>query len=82
MTTQSELPDAIRKLREGKETLRRERRAMSLPEKVRQVVQLQEIVVRASRIRGGRAAHQIVWQLGENEVQSSEPPFCLKEAQT
>ncbi len=67
MTTRQEAPDAIRKLREGKEALRRERRAMTLPEKVRQVVQLQEITVRASRSRGGPAARQIVWQIRDDD---------------
>ncbi len=40
---------------------------MTLPEKVRQVVQLQEITVRASRSRGGPAAHQIVWQIRDDD---------------
>src|SRR5688572_27896274 len=67
MTAPSDAPDSIRKLREGKEALRGERRAMSLSDKVRQVVQLQEITVRASRSRGGPTAHEVPWRIREDD---------------
>lgn len=46
MNTQERVPDAIRRLREGKRELRHSRVSMSLPEKVRQVVQLQHITLK------------------------------------
>jgi hypothetical protein len=57
------LPDAIRKLREGKRALRRERVAMSLEEKVRQVVELQKIHVAIIGRRRKLRPLEKVWQL-------------------
>lgn len=66
MSTPENVPDAIRRLREGKETLRAERRAMTLPQKVRQVVQLQEIELKAIRRRREPNAREQVWQLSDD----------------
>ena len=60
-------PDAIRRLREGKEQLRRARIAMSLPEKVRQVVELQRIALPAIRRRRALRDWERVWPLGERQ---------------
>ena len=64
MTT-NRLPDAIQKLREGKRNLHRERVAMSLPEKVRQVVELQKIHVAVVGRRRTLRPVERVWDLGE-----------------
>lgn len=56
-------PDAIQKLRDGKRALRRERIAMSLEEKVRQVVELQKIHVAVVGRRRKLRPLERVWQL-------------------
>lgn len=66
MRTRDALPDAIRKLREGKKTLRRARRTMTLPEKVRQVVQLQAIHLKAILHRRQPTARERVWQINKH----------------
>lgn len=53
----------IEQLRQGKRQLRAERRALTLPEKVRQVVQLQEIAVKAAKARRTLTARERVWKL-------------------
>lgn len=53
----------IERLRQGKRQLRAERRALTLPEKVRQVVQLQEIAVKAAKARRTLTARERVWKL-------------------
>lgn len=63
--TATGLPDAIQKLRDGKRELRRARVAMSLPEKVRQVVELQKIHVKIVGRRRALRAHERVWDLGD-----------------
>lgn len=63
MRSRDNAPDMIRKLREGKMSLRRARIAMTLPEKVRQVVQLQEIQIKAIRHRRKPTARERVWQI-------------------
>lgn len=57
------LPETIQKLRDGKTVLRRERVAMSLPEKVRQVVELQKIHVAVVGRRRTLQPHEKVWDL-------------------
>jgi len=64
MTTNSP-PDAVQKLREGKRNLRRARVAMSLAEKVRQVVELQKIHVSVVGRRRTLRPVERVWDLGE-----------------
>lgn len=56
-------PDVIEKLREGKRALHRERVAMSLEEKVRQVVELQKIHVAIVGRRHELGPLEKVWQL-------------------
>jgi hypothetical protein len=53
----------IRRLREGKEHLREQRRAMTLPEKVRQVVELQKAVLPMIRQRRELHDWEDVWPL-------------------
>jgi hypothetical protein len=53
-----------RDLRAGKEALRRRRRALSLAEKVEQVVQLQRIVLPQIRRRRTLKPWERVWDLG------------------
>ena len=57
------MSDPIQKLREGKRDLRRARVAMTLPEKVRQVVELQKIHVKIVGRRRPLRAHERVWNL-------------------
>jgi len=61
-------PDAtvIRRLREGKEHLRGERKALSLPEKVRQVVELQKATLPMIRQRRELRDWEKVWPLGKH----------------
>lgn len=60
MSEQSELMD---RLREGKRQLRRERAAMSLPEKIRQVVELQKVHVTIVGRRRALKPSERVWPL-------------------
>jgi hypothetical protein len=53
-----------RDLRAGKEALRRQRRALSLAEKVEQVVQLQRILLPQLRRRRKLKPWEKVWDLG------------------
>jgi hypothetical protein len=55
--------EVLTKLRAGKRELRAERRAMSLPDKVRQVVQLQHIALSAIRRRRQPGELEYVWPL-------------------
>jgi hypothetical protein len=55
--------DLLQKLREGKAELRAARRAMSLPEKVREVVRLQKIVLPMIARRRALKPWERVWQL-------------------
>lgn len=59
----NDVPDEIRKLREGKRELRASRVAMSLPEKVREVVRLQRAVLPIIRRRRKLKAWERVWPL-------------------
>ena len=53
----------IARLREGKRQLRRERIAMSLPEKIRQVVELQKVHVTIVGRRRALGPLERVWPL-------------------
>lgn len=55
--------DILETLRSGKRELRRERIAMSLPEKVRQVVELQKIHVAIIGQRRALSPIERVWEL-------------------
>jgi hypothetical protein len=57
------VPDAIQTLREGKRQLRQQRVAMSLADKVRQVVELQKIHVAVVGRRRQLQPLERVWQL-------------------
>lgn len=59
------MSDDIDRLREGKRELRRARVAMSLPEKVRQVVELQKIHVAIVGRRRTLRPLERVWPLHE-----------------
>lgn len=59
------LDEILTALRSGKDELRRKRVAMSLPEKVRQVVELQKIVLPAIRRRRPLREWERVWPLDE-----------------
>ena len=61
------VPDVIRRLREGKRELREARTAMSLPEKVREVVRLQEATLPMIRRRRALSAIERVWQLSQED---------------
>lgn len=61
--TSKRVPEAITRLRAGKQQLRAERREMSLPDKVKQVVELQKIHVTAIRRRRELAPLERVWRL-------------------
>ena len=54
-------PDILERLREGKRALHRERIEMSLPEKVRQVVELQKIYVEIVGQRRPLLERERVW---------------------
>jgi hypothetical protein len=62
-TEEERVPDAIRRLREGKRQLRHSRMAMSLPDKVRQVVHLQEINLRLIQRRRPLGPLERAWPL-------------------
>ena len=58
----------IRRIHEGKQHLREERKAMTLPEKVRQVVELQKATLPMIRQRRELKDWEEVWPLhAENE---------------
>jgi hypothetical protein len=57
------VPDAIQQLRNGKRQLRRERIAMSLEDKVRQVIELQRIHVAVIGRRRPLLPLERVWPL-------------------
>ncbi|HEX7191451.1 MAG TPA: hypothetical protein VF381_07745 [Thermoanaerobaculia bacterium] len=59
----TEVPDIIRRLRDGKRQLRRERVAMSLPEKIREVVKLQRVHVTIVGRRRSLKPLERVWPL-------------------
>jgi hypothetical protein len=56
-------PNTTQNLRDGKQALRAARRAMSLPEKVQQVVELQKIAVRIAKSQGKLKPRERVWNL-------------------
>jgi hypothetical protein len=56
-------PDMTQRLRDGKRELRRARIEMSLPEKVREVVKLQEFHVRTVSRRRQLEPRERVWNL-------------------
>ena len=56
-------PTTTKSLRNGKQTLRVARRSLSLPEKVRQVVELQKIAVKIAKSQGRLEPRQRVWDL-------------------
>jgi hypothetical protein len=64
------MSDVMEKLREGKRRLRAERIAMTLPEKVRQVVELQRIAVPMIRRRRALREHERVWVLSPDGDES------------
>jgi hypothetical protein len=57
------VPNTIDRLREGKRELRAARAAMSLPEKVREVVRLQEATLPMIRRRRALEVIERVWKL-------------------
>ena len=57
--------DPLTRLRRGKDQLRKQRREMTLPEKVRQVVELQKITLPAIRRRRALKYWERVWPLRE-----------------
>jgi hypothetical protein len=59
----TDVPEGIRRLREGKQELRRSRVAMSLPEKVREVVELQKVHVTIVGRRRALKPLERVWPL-------------------
>jgi hypothetical protein len=61
MTRTGTLDEVLETLREGKRQLREERRNMTLPEKVAEVVRLQRIVLPAIRARRELKPWERVW---------------------
>ncbi|HEX3108734.1 MAG TPA: hypothetical protein VHU41_06540 [Thermoanaerobaculia bacterium] len=59
----TEETDVITRLREGKRQLRSQRGAMSLPEKIRQVVELQKVHVTIVGSRRALGPLERVWPL-------------------
>lgn len=55
--------EVLAKLRSGKRELRAERRTMTLPDKVRQVVQLQRVTLSAIKRRRKPGELEYVWPL-------------------
>lgn len=55
--------DTLERLRQGKRDLRAARRALTLPEKVQQVVELQKLAVRIATSRGTLTGRERVWNL-------------------
>jgi hypothetical protein len=66
------IPDAIQKLRDGKQELRRARIAMSLPDKVREVVQLQRIMLPLIRRRRELREWERVWPVDEDSSPAAD----------
>jgi hypothetical protein len=56
-------PEVTTTLRDGKQALRASRCNLSLPEKVKQVVELQKIAVRIAKSQGTLEPRQRVWKL-------------------
>ena len=56
-------PTTTKNLRDGKQALRAARRTLSLPEKVKQVVELQKIAVKIAESQGKLEPRQRVWTL-------------------
>lgn len=56
-------PEVIHRLREGKASLRRSRRSLSLPEKVEQVVKLQKIELEILSRRRKLQPRERVWRV-------------------
>lgn len=56
-------PTTTKSLRDGKQALRAARRTLSLPEKVKQVVELQKIAVKIAKSQGKLEPRQRVWTL-------------------
>jgi hypothetical protein len=56
-------PEVLERLRDGKRALRSARMAMSLPEKVREVVKLQEFHIKTASRRRPLEPHERVWKL-------------------
>ena len=61
----AETPEAIRRLREGKRELRHARTHMPLPEKVRQVVKLQRVMLPLIRRQRPLQPWERVWRIGK-----------------
>lgn len=59
----ADISEVVEKLRAGKRELRRRRVAMSLPDKVRQVVELQKIALPLIRRRRALRSWERVWPL-------------------
>jgi hypothetical protein len=55
--------DTTDRLREGKRALRASRRGLPLPEKVRQVVELQKVAVEIAKGRKTITGRERVWKL-------------------
>lgn len=55
--------DTTERLRQGKRDLRAARRALTLPEKVQQVVELQKVAVGIAKSRGKLTGRERVWKL-------------------
>jgi hypothetical protein len=56
-------PTTTKSLRNGKQALRAARTSLTLPEKVRQVVELQKIAVKIAESQGKLEPRQRVWNL-------------------
>ena len=68
MTEMTESTDEIlERLRAGKRDLRAKRQAMSLPEKVRQVVELQKLALPLIQRRRPLRAWERVWRLDADD---------------
>jgi hypothetical protein len=55
--------DTNERLRQGKRDLRASRRALTLPEKVQQVVELQKVAVKIAKSRNALTGRERVWKL-------------------
>ena len=55
--------DIVEHLRQGKADLRTTRRALTLPEKVQQVVELQKIAIQIAKSRNKLTGRERVWKL-------------------
>ena len=61
------MTDVLEQLRQGKRDLRRARVAMSLPDKVREVVKLQKVHVTVVGRRRALMPIERVWDLGDEQ---------------